>query len=53
MQVPNVNKVEHEVAEVDEDDFVHSILDDGDLKSDLKLPTEDADTYKELKKCWD
>lgn len=51
--VPNVTKEELEVADIDEDDFVSVILPDGDLKSDLKLPKEDEDTYKELKKVWD
>ena len=53
VQVPTVNKVELEIAEVDEDDFAHAILEDGDLKSDLKLPTEDEETFKALKKCWE
>ena len=30
-----------------------AILDDGDLKSDLKLPVEDEDLYKVLKKMWE
>ena len=54
MQVPNVTKGEYEVADInDDDDFVSAILEDGDLKMDLKLPTDDEETYKILKKCWD
>ena len=54
MQVPNVNKLELEIADINEDDdFVSAILPDGDLKADLKLPVEDEETYKMLKKCWD
>jgi translation initiation factor 5A len=51
--VPNVLKEEYEVADIDEDEFVSVILNDGDLKSDLKLPIEDEDTYKELRKVYD
>ena len=40
VQVPNVNKVEHEVADLSEDNFVSLILDDGSLKEELKLPEE-------------
>lgn len=53
MQVPNVSKIEMEIADIDEDDFVHAINEeDGSLKQDLKLPTDDEETYKELKKLW-
>jgi translation elongation factor IF5A len=52
VQIPNVTKVEYEVADIAEDDFVSVILPDGDLKSDLKLPAEDEETYKELKRLW-
>ena len=54
MQVPNVTKQELEVADLDEDDFAHCILDDGSLKSDLKIPTmeQDEEIHKELTKCW-
>jgi translation initiation factor 5A len=51
--IPNVVKEELEVADIDEDDFVSVILPDGDLKTDLKLPKDDPETYKELKKVWD
>lgn len=51
--IPNVVKEELEVADIDEDDFVSAILPDGDLKTDLKLPKDDPETYKELKKVWD
>lgn len=51
--VPNVTKEELEVADIDEDDFVSVILPDGDLKSDLKLPIDDEETYNALKKAWD
>ena len=52
--VPIINKVELEVADINEDDdFVSCILDDGSLKEDLKLPTDDEDCYKELKKIWE
>ena len=49
---PNVIKEELEVADIDEDEFVSVILPDGDLKSDLKLPKEDEQTYGELTKAW-
>lgn len=51
--VPEVVKLEYEVADIDEDEFVSVILDDGSLKSDLKLPVEDEETYKELRKVYD
>ena len=51
--IPNVTKEELEVADIDEDEFVSVILPDGDLKSDLKLPKEDEETYDELRKVWD
>jgi hypothetical protein len=41
------------VADIDEDEFVSIILKNGDLKRDLKLPAEDPEVYKELKKAWD
>ena len=54
MRMPNVTKVEYEVADVNEDDdFVSLILPDGGLKEDLKLPVEDEVIYQELKKVWD
>ena len=40
-RVPNVNKYEYEVADIDQDDFVSLILNDGSLKTDLKLPADD------------
>lgn len=43
--IPNVTKEELEVADIDEDGFVSVILPDGELKSDLKLPKDDEDTY--------
>jgi translation initiation factor 5A len=39
--IPNVTKVEYEVADIDEDGFVSLILEDGSLKEDLKLPVGD------------
>jgi len=39
--VPTVNKLEFEVADIAEDGFVSLIMDDGSLKEDLKLPTEE------------
>ena len=51
--IPNVVKEELEVADIDEDDFVSAILPDGDLKTDLKLPKDDEETYEGLKKVWD
>ena len=52
-QVPNVTKVEFEVADVNEDDdFVTLIEADGSLKTDLKLPVGDEELYAELKKIW-
>lgn len=53
MQVPNVFKLEYEVADINEDEFVSCILDNGDLKEDLKLPVADEEIYGELKKMWD
>jgi translation initiation factor 5A len=40
-QFPLVVKAEYEVADIDEDDFVSAILEDGDLKADLKLDRSD------------
>ena len=53
VQVPVVTKNEYEVADIDEDDFVSAILEDGDLKTDLKLDAGDDETYQTLKKMWD
>ena len=53
VQVPIVSKVEYEVADIDEDHFVSAILEDGDLKMDLKLPTDDEETFKNLNKIWE
>jgi translation initiation factor 5A len=43
MQVPIVEKVELEVADIAEDNFVSLILPDSTLKQDLKLPMEDEE----------
>jgi len=48
-----VTKEEYEVADIDEDEFVYCILQDGDLRSDLKLPKEDEEVYNTLKSAWD
>lgn len=53
MQVPIVTKVEMEVADIDEDDFVSAILEDGSLKCDLKVDVGDEDIYKTLMKLWE
>ena len=53
VQVPVVTKTEYEVADVDEDDFVSAIMEDGDLKTDLKLDSGESETYNELKKMWE
>lgn len=53
MRVPIVNKVELEVADINEDDFVSLIQNDGTLKENLKLPVADEELYNELKKVWD
>jgi len=53
VMIPIVNKVEYEVADIDDDDFVSLIQDDGSLKSDLKLPVNDEEVYKELKAMWE
>ena len=53
VQVPIVTKTEMEIADVGEDDFVSAIEEDGGLYNTLKLPTEDDETYKELRKMWD
>ena len=39
--IPTVNKLDWEVADIAEDDFVSLILADGSLKEDLKLPAEE------------
>ncbi len=39
--IPTVNRIEYEVADIDEDDFVSLIQEDGSLKTDLKLPAGD------------
>jgi hypothetical protein len=53
MQVPIVNKLELQVADIEEDDFVSFILETGELKTDLKMPVEDEEIYPGLKKLWD
>lgn len=50
--VPNVNKTEYEVADIDDDDFVSLIQPDGELKADLKLPAEE-DLNKELRDMYE
>lgn len=40
-QVPTVNKIEYEVADIAGDDFVSMIQDDGTLNEELKLPTDE------------
>lgn len=42
-----------EIADVDEDDFVHAIEEDGGLFSTLKLSADDEETYKALTKMWE
>ncbi len=49
--MPIVNKSEHEVADIDEDNFVSLIMGDGSIKDDLKLPN-DEDLREELFKVW-
>ena len=49
--IPTVIKHDYEVADIAEDDFVSLILEDGSLKEDLKLPT-DEELHDELKKIW-
>jgi translation initiation factor 5A len=39
--IPTVLKQDYEVADIAEDDFVSLILEDGSLKEDLKLPTDE------------
>lgn len=51
--IPTVNKIEYEVADIDEDNFVYLILPNGELKCDLKMPVEDDEIYTELKKFWE
>lgn len=51
--VPTVTKEEYEVADIDEDGFVTLVLNNGDLKTDLKWPLEDEETLAELQKAWD
>ena len=50
--VPIVKKVEYEVADLGEDNFVSLILPDSTLKEDLKLPA-DAELHQELRSCWE
>ena len=38
--VPIINKIEYEVADISESDFVSLLLPDFTLKQDLKLPSE-------------
>ena len=49
---PIVTKVEYEVADIQNDDFVSLILPDNSLKEDLKLPA-DAELYQDLRACWE
>ena len=53
VRIPIVEKKEFEIADIDEDEFVSAIQDDGSLKSNLKLPIEDEELYAELKKVWE
>lgn len=52
MRVPIVTKIELEAADVNEDDgFVSLILNDGSLKTDLKITGEEKEVA-ELIKIW-
>ncbi len=53
IRIPIVEKKEYEVADIDEDYFVSLIKEDGDLKSDLKLPEDDQEIFDDLKKVWE
>ena len=53
VQIPIVKKLEYEVADLDDDYFVSSIIEDGTLKDDLKLAREDEETFKDLRKMWE
>ena len=55
MSTPIVNKAEYEVADVNEDDdFVSLILEDGSLKEDLKISSDESDHQlrADLLKVW-
>jgi translation initiation factor 5A len=41
VQVPTVQRTDYEVADIDEDGFVSVLLQDGNLKDNLKLPEDD------------
>ena len=53
VRVPVVSQTEMEVADVDEDGFVHAIMEDGSLFETLKLPKEDHELWEELWKLWE
>ncbi len=41
VRIPVIRKVEYEVADIDENDFVNLIGEDGSSKIDLTLPADD------------
>ncbi|KAG2668268.1 hypothetical protein I3760_15G152200 [Carya illinoinensis] len=41
MQVPHVSRTDDQLIDISEDGFVSLLMDNGDTKDDLRLPTDD------------
>jgi translation initiation factor 5A len=51
--VPIVNKVEWEIMNIDDEDFMSLYNDSGEEKNDLKLPDFPDNLAGEIRECWD
>jgi translation initiation factor 5A len=49
MECPFVKKNEYTLANIQDDGFVQLMKDDGELKEDLKLPSDDPEMVQKLK----
>lgn len=52
MMVPNINRAEYSLLDIDEDGAVSLMTDDGETKDDLNLPPND-ELAEEMKKLFD
>ena len=48
MEVPNVDRTEYQLMDIDEDSGAVSVLDGGDTKDDLNLPTDPSGAREDL-----
>eukprot|EP00958_Prasinococcus_capsulatus_P025206 scaffold4147_cov412-Prasinococcus_capsulatus_cf.AAC.13 len=50
LECPNVNRVDYQLLDIDEDDFLSLMKDDGSTKDDLKMPTLDDELIDSIRK---